>query len=196
MKNLFFTALVMLSITASAQRVFVSEDVSRFDAAIFEETNPNAYASWEIYLTDEDNPTKRGNWKSLNSKDSAVFIFRKVQDKELAMFSYRIVNDSNATSFSFFGSNTDVFEPKSYVYVDSQEEANMTICLTTNKWIADMVIYESDNAINVSEAYWFITDKENTNAFNKIKVFVTTNRQIADYLVYFTNNPLEAQIRY
>ena len=71
-------------------------------------------------------------------------------------------------------------------------EANVVICLTPNKWIADAVIYKSNKEFNVNKAHWRFVRREEEET---IKVFITTNRTLADLLVHFTENPLEAQIR-
>jgi hypothetical protein len=170
--------------------VFIDKDVSRFNATIFEETDQNAKVSWEIYMTNNLNPTIAGNWKQMSSPDSSVFVFKSVDNRQAAHFTYRVIEDSTQTKFTHSSNRSDFFEPISYSFVETMEEANIVMCLTPNKWIADDVIYKSKNPININPAHWHFVDQN-----GNIKIFITTNRTIADRLVYFTNNPLEAQIR-
>jgi len=188
--KLFLLVLCMYNTNLFAQRVFIGENVSKFNTTIFEETDQNAKVSWEIYMTDNLNPTKAGNWKQMSSADSSVFVFKLVDNRQAAHFTYRVIGDSTQTKFRYSGSRVDFFEPISYSFVETMEEANVIICLTPNKWIADDVIFKSENPINVNPAHWHFVDQN-----GDIKIFITTNRTIADRLVYFTDNPLEAQIR-
>jgi len=193
MRYLLLTILSLLCFVANAQRVFISEDVTRYDAVIYEETDPNKKVSWTIFSTEDINPTIPGNWKMLQSRDSSVFTFKKTYSRDLASFTYRFTEDSTSTNFRYMRTyNSDFFEPVSYMFVNSKEQANMIVCVTPNKWIADLVIYKTNNPVNINPAFWYVNDKETSNT---IKVFLTTNREKADVLVYFTDNPLEAQIR-
>lgn len=178
--------------TLSAQRVFVDENVSKFNATVFEETDPEAKVSWEVYMTDNLNPTVEGNWKQMMTPDSAVFVFKRLDSRQAATFTYRIIEDSTKTRFRYSGNRADFFQPISYMVVDDISEANMIMCLTPNKWIADNVIYKSEKLFSTSKAHWRFVEQEEEGT---LKVFITTNRELADKLVYFTDNPLEAQIR-
>lgn len=191
--RLVITSLLCIIInTLSAQRVFLSDDVSNFNATVFEEADPTAKVSWEVYLTDNLNPTVSGNWKMMSSADSAVFVFKKLSSRQAATFTYRIVEDSTKTKFVYSGSRLDFLEPVSYMLVEDASVADVVVCLTPNKWIADNVIYRSEKTFNINEAHWRFVEEEEMGT---IKVYVTTNREKADKLVYFTDNPLEAQIR-
>lgn len=191
--RLIITALLCIIIdTLSAQRVFVDENVSKFNATVFEETDPTAKVSWEVYMTDNLNPTTSGNWKMMGSADSAVFVFKKLSSRQAATFTYRVVEDSTKTRFVYSGSKADFLEPVSYMIVDDISTADIVICLTPNKWIADNVIYRSKSLFNINGAHWRFVEEEEMGT---IKVYITTNREKADKLVYFTDNPLEAQIR-
>ena len=191
--RLVITSLLCIIInTLSAQRVFLSDDVSNFNATVFEEADPTAKVSWEVYLTDNLNPTVSGNWKMMSSADSAVFVFKKLSSRQAATFTYRIVEDSTKTKFVYSGSRLDFLEPVSYMLVEDASVADVVVCLTPNKWIADNVIYRSEKTFNINEAHWRFVEEEEMGT---IKVYVNTKREKADKLVYFTDNPLEAQIR-
>lgn len=191
--RLIITVLFCIIIdTLSAQRVFIDETVSKFNATVFEETDPTAKVSWEVYVTDSLSPRIPGNWKMMSSADSAVFVFKKLNSRQAATFTYRVVEDPTKTRFVYSGSKADFLEPISYMIVDDISMADVVVCLTPNKWIADNVIYKSENLFNTNKAYWRFVEEEEMGT---IKIFITTNRELADKLVYFTDNPLEAQIR-
>jgi len=190
MKYIYVVLFSLFTFTLNAQRVFISDNVLDFNATIFQETDPNLKTSWNVYMTDNINPNIAGNWKQMKTQDSAVFVFKSVNDRQAAHFTYRIIEDSTRTSFRYSGSKSDFFDLVSYSFVDDIEQANLVICLTSNKWIANDVIYKSPKPFNINKAHWHVIDQG-----GDIKVFITTNRTIADRLVYFTNNPLEAQIR-
>jgi len=190
--KLFLLVMCMYSTNLFAQRVFIDENVSRFNATIFEETDQDAKVSWEIYMTNNLNPTIAGNWRQMVTADSAVFVFKKLDSRQAASFTYRIIEDSTRTKFKYSGSRSDFMDPITYMFVEDISEANIVICLTPNKWIANNVIYKSNKEFNTNNAHWKFVEQEGEST---LKVFVTTNRDIADILVYFTDNPLEAQIR-
>lgn len=190
--KLFLLVLCTYNTNLFAQRVFIDENVSRFNATVFEETDQNVKVSWEIYMTDNLNPTVAGNWKQMTTADSAVFVFKKLDSRQAATFTYRIIQDSTQTKFKYSGSRSDFIDPITYMFVEDMSEANMVICLTPNKWIANNVIYKSNKEFNTNSAHWKFVEQEGERT---LRVFVTTNRDIADMLVYFTDNPLEAQIR-
>jgi len=190
--KLFLLVLCTYSTNLFAQRVFIDENVSRFNATVFEETDQDAKVNWEIYMTDNLNPTLAGNWKQMATADSAVFVFKKLDSRQAATFTYRIIQDSTQTKFRYNSGGSDAFQSISYMLVEDMSEANMVICLTPNKWIANNVIYKSNKIFNMNSAHWRFVEQEEEGT---LKVFVTTNRDIADMLVYFTDNPLEAQIR-
>ena len=190
--KLFLLVMCTYSTNLFAQRVFIDENVSRFNATIFEETDQDAKVSWEIYMTDNLNPTVAGNWRQMATADSAVFVFKKLNSRQAATFTYRVVEDSTQTRFRCSSGGSDAFQSISYMFVEDMSEANMVICLTPNKWIADNVIYKSSRIFNTNSAHWRFVNQEEEGT---LKIFVTTNRDIADMLVYFTDNPLEAQIR-
>lgn len=192
MKYFYTLLLVLVCFGLNAQRVFISENVSQFNSTIFQVTDQSAKVSWEIYMTDDLNPSRVGNWKQMNSSDSAVFVFKRVNSRQAAMFTYRIIEDSTKTNFRYSDNRSDILFPVSYMLVDKISEANVVICLTPNKWIADAVIYKSNKEFNVNKAHWRFVRREEEET---IKVFITTNRTFADLLVHFTENPLEAQIR-
>jgi len=192
MKYFYTLLLVLVCFGLNAQRVFISENVSQFNSTIFQVTDQSAKVSWEIYMTDNLNPSRAGNWKQMNSSDSAVFVFKRVNSRQAAMFTYRIIEDSTKTNFRYSDNRSDILFPVSYMLVDKISEANVVICLTPNKWIADAVIYKSNKEFNVNKAHWRFVRREEEET---IKVFITTNRTFADLLVHFTENPLEAQIR-
>jgi len=189
---LMIIGLACTTMNAHAQRVFIDESVSKFDAIVFEEKDPNATVNWEIYRTENLNPTIAGNWNQMSTIDSAVFVFKSVKDRQAATFTYRVIEDSTASSFAFSGRGSDVLYPISYMLVDDIRDANIVTCLTPNKWIADNVIYKSNKEFNVNPAHWRFVEQEGEET---IKVFITTNRKLANRLIYFTDNPLEAQIR-
>lgn len=178
--------------TLSAQRVFLNENVSKFNATVFEETDPEAKVSWEVYMTDNLNPTIEGNWKQMMTPDSAVFVFKRLNNRQAAAFTYRVVEDSMSTRFVYSGSRIDFLEPISYMIINDISTADVIMCLTPNKWMADNVIYRSEELFNTNKAHWRFVDEEEMGT---IKIYITTNRELATKLIYFTDNPLEAQIR-
>jgi hypothetical protein len=119
-------------------------------------------------------------------------VFKRIDSRQAATFTYRIIEDSTKTRFRYSGNRVDFFQPVSYMVVDDVSEANMIMCLTPNKWIADNVIYKSEKLFSANKAHWRFVEQEEEGT---LKVFITTNRELADKLVYFTDNPLEAQIR-
>lgn len=193
MKYIYSLLFLLVHYSASSQRVYVSKEVSSYDALIYQETNEDVEVSWNIYKTENTNPNIWGNWKYVSSKDSARYIFKLTDNKQAASFSYRFVDDSMSTRFSIADNYVDVFsEIITYSFVDNLEDANITICITPNKWLADEIIYITNEPLFTKSAYWVMADKVENST---IKVFVTTNRVMADKLIYFTDNPLEAQIR-
>ena len=193
MKYIYSLLFLLVHYSASSQRVYVSKEASSYDALIYQETNEDVEVSWNIYKTENTNPNIWGNWKYVSSKDSARYIFKLTDNKQAASFSYRFVDDSMSTRFSIADNYVDVFsEIITYSFVDNLEDANIAICITPNKWLANEIIYITDEPLFTKSAYWVMADKVENST---IKVFVTTNRVMADKLIYFTDNPLEAQIR-
>ena len=191
-QTLMIIGLKFVTMNVHAQRVFIDGSVSKFDAIVFEEKDPNAIVNWEIYRTENLNPTIAGNWNQMSSADSAVFVFKSVENRQEATFTYKFVEDSTTSSFIFSGRGSDFLYPISYMLVDDIRDANIVACLTPNKWIANNVIYKSDKEFNLNPAHWRFVEQEGEET---IKVFITTNRKLANRLIYFTDNPLEAQIR-
>ena len=131
--KLFLLVLCTYNTNLFAQRVFIDENVSRFNATVFEETDQDAKVNWEIYMTDNLNPTISGNWRQTATADSAVFVFKKLDSRQAATFTYRIIEDSTQTKFKYSGSRSDFIDPITYMFVEDMSEANMIICLTPNK---------------------------------------------------------------
>jgi len=193
MKYFYAFIFCLVSFLTSAQRVFISEDVSKFDALVYEETDDTAPVSWLIYATDNADPTIWGNWNFVNSKDSASYVLKKANSRQSAFFTYRLIDDSTKTNFSLSDRVLDVFSLDNYAFVNDIEEANLVICVTPNKWLADEIIYLTEEESFTRSFFWTLAKPGEPVA---VKVFITTNRLIADRLIYFTNNPLEARIKH
>jgi hypothetical protein len=192
MKYTYTFILCGLSLITNAQRVYISDDVSRFDALVYEEKDPSVPVSWLICVTDNPDPTIWGNWNLVNSKDSATYVLKNAGTRQSAFFTYRLVDDSTATNFSLSDKMLDVFSLDNYAFVNDAEEADLVICVTPNKWLADEIIYLTEEESFTKSFFWTLAKPGEPAA---VKVYITTNRLVADKLIYFTNNPLEARIK-